>query len=59
MPMYEYRCRKCGEQFEKLRRMQDADLEQECPECQSEEVERMLSTFAAGGCSSSGAGGFT
>jgi putative FmdB family regulatory protein len=59
MPMYEYRCRKCGKSFEMLRRMQDADRDSKCPECQSEEVERLLSTFAAGGCTSSGSGGFT
>jgi putative FmdB family regulatory protein len=56
--MYEYRCRKCGKSFEMLRRMQDADRDSKCPECQSEEVERLLSTFA-GGCKSSGSGGFT
>ena len=59
MPMYEYRCRECGERFEMLRRMSDADLDLVCPECRSEEVERMLSRFAAGGCSPSGSGGFT
>ena len=59
MPMYEYRCRKCGKSFELLRRMQDADRDLECPECRSEEVERLLSTFAAGGGKSSGSGGFT
>ena len=59
MPMYEYRCRKCGKSFEMLRRMQDADRDLECPECRSEEVERLLSTFAAGGCKSSGSGGVT
>lgn len=53
MPLYEYRCLKCGKQFELLRRMQDADRDLVCPECQAEEVERLLSTFAAGGCGSS------
>ena len=56
MPMYEYRCQKCGKRFEMLRRMQDADRDLKCPECRSEEVERLLSTFAAGGCTSNGAG---
>ena len=59
MPMYEYRCRKCGKLFEMLRRMKDADRDLECPECLSEAVERLISTFAAGGCSPSGAGRFT
>jgi putative FmdB family regulatory protein len=52
MPMYEYRCGACGKCFEQLRRMQDADVDLECPECRSREVERQLSTFAATGCGS-------
>ena len=59
MPMYEYHCRKCGKRFEKLRRMADADREVECPECRSEEVERLLSAFSSGGCGSPGSGRFT
>ncbi len=59
MPMYEYRCQKCGKRFEMLRRMQDADRDLECPECRSDEIERLLSTFSAGGCSAPGAGRFT
>jgi putative FmdB family regulatory protein len=59
MPLYEYRCQKCGKSFELLRRMQDADRDLTCPECQSAEVERLLSTFASGGCASSRAGKFT
>lgn len=59
MPLYEYQCQTCGERFELLRRMQDADGDLECPECHSDEVQRLLSTFAAGGCSSSGPGRFT
>jgi putative FmdB family regulatory protein len=57
--MYEYRCQSCGKSFEMLRRMQDSDRDLKCPECQSSEIERLLSTFAAGGCKSSGAGRFT
>jgi putative FmdB family regulatory protein len=56
MPMYEYRCQKCGEKFERLRSMRDADAETECPACKSKEVKRQLSTFASGSSSSSGAG---
>jgi len=59
MPLYEYRCQECGKQYEMLRKMQDADRELECPECRSEAVERLFSTFAAGGCSPSGSGRFT
>ena len=59
MPLYEYQCRRCGNSFEKLRRMQDADAELQCPDCRSEEVERQFSTFAAGGCGASASGRFT
>ncbi len=49
MPLYEYRCETCGATFEKLRRFQDADAPIECPNCESPEVERLLSAFATGG----------
>lgn len=60
MPVYEYRCQKCGSVFELLRRMQDADLDLICPDCRSVEVKRLLSTFSSGGCGSgSSSGRFT
>ncbi len=59
MPLYEYRCPQCNYRFEKLRRMQDADRDIQCPQCRCEQVERQLSTFAAGGCAPSGSGRFT
>lgn len=59
MPLYEYRCRSCGAVFEMLRRLKDADADMECPKCGSVEVEKLFSTFAAGGCSGSASRGFT
>ena len=59
MPLYEYRCKACGRTFEQLRRMSEEDRGVACPECQSEEVQRQLSTFATGGCGSPGGGRFT
>ncbi len=59
MPLYEYRCEQCGRIFEKLRRMRDAEAETECPYCASEDVERMLSTFATGGCAAGAGSRFT
>jgi putative FmdB family regulatory protein len=47
MPLYEYHCSGCGQTFEQLRRMQDADRDLECPKCRSGKVERLLSTFAS------------
>ena len=59
MPLYEYKCRTCGKSFEMLRRMQDADRDLKCPDCESMEVERQISTFATGGCGTTGGGRFT
>jgi len=59
MPIYEYRCQTCGRQFEKIRRMADADKELECPDCQSKRVERTVSAFATSGCGTGAGGRFT
>ncbi|MDB5326154.1 MAG: putative regulatory protein FmdB family [Phycisphaerales bacterium] len=47
MPMYEYACRACGHQFEKLAKTFDAAAPT-CPKCESAETGRELSTFAVG-----------
>lgn len=41
MPLYEYRCKKCGHQFEKIQSFSAPDVK-ECPVCGSE-VERLIS----------------
>ncbi|MFC2067429.1 zinc ribbon domain-containing protein [Chloroflexota bacterium] len=45
MPVYEYECRKCGEQFELLRSIKDNDNAIRCPKCGKEFPERLLSCF--------------
>jgi len=59
--LYEYRCSQCGRTFELLRRMEESDQDLVCPSCQSEEIERLLSTFAQGarGCGSTTGRRFT
>lgn len=52
MPLYDYHCGRCGKTFELLRSLQDADLDLKCPYCQSEQVERQLSSFSTSTCSS-------
>jgi len=42
MPIYEYRCQECLEEFEKLVRSAE---EIECPQCGSEEVKKLISSF--------------
>ena len=47
MPIYEYECLDCGEQFETMRAMKDADAPIECGACESAHTARMLSVFFA------------
>ena len=47
MPIYEYVCQDCGERFELLRSMKDADTPIPCRKCKSERTSRMLSLFFA------------
>ena len=55
MPLYEYRCRCCGARFERLVRSTASASTSGtaapqptviCPQCQSSQVERLLSAFA-------------
>lgn len=49
MPLYEYACEKCGQAFEKLVSAKDRDAGTvACPACGSNDVKRLLSTFAVG-----------
>ncbi len=56
MPIFEYVCKNCGKEFEKL--VPSAQTKVSCPECAGEEVVKKLSRFAAavkesgGGCPS-------
>jgi putative FmdB family regulatory protein len=51
MPIYEYVCRQCGEEFEWLTRDGEKPV---CPSCNQEELDRKLSVPAAHVASSSG-----
>src|SRR5262249_34559585 len=44
MPVYEFRCRACDHEFEQL--VLPGRPEPACPECQSADLERKLSSFA-------------
>lgn len=47
MPIYEYRCDVCGEQFEKLfRSIASLSTNIECPACHSTQVQRLMSAPA-------------
>lgn len=58
MPLFEYKCRACGEKFEKLVwDRENADIR--CPKCGSQQAERQLSSFATQGGSCAPSSGFS
>ncbi len=65
MPIYEYICLDCGSEFEEL--VLSSEENPDCPVCKSSNVEKKVSSFAAGGfgsgaiygASSCGPGAFT
>ena len=44
MPIYEFKCRKCGSEFEELVFGSSEDVA--CPKCESSSIERLMSAFA-------------
>jgi putative FmdB family regulatory protein len=58
MPMYEFKCVDCGAEFEELASLSEVKAgEVPCPDCDSKQVERQMSTFASGGDAPAGGGG--
>ncbi len=55
MPMFEYRCGRCGREFEELVLSASAEKAVRCPGCGAAEVQKKLSCFAGkiGGSTSS------
>ncbi len=49
MPIFEYRCRKCDTQFERIALGKSNDVH--CPNCKGKQVEQLFSTFAVSGAS--------
>jgi putative FmdB family regulatory protein len=49
MPIYEYRCESCGNEFEKLVRRSTDVMEAGCPSCGEKHLEQQYSRFAARG----------
>jgi len=50
MPLYEYRCKTCGQEFEKMVRFSET-LSPVCPSCSSQQTEKKLSLVATRGFS--------
>ncbi|MBN1625244.1 MAG: zinc ribbon domain-containing protein [Deltaproteobacteria bacterium] len=56
MPIYEFRCKKCGNIFEYLC-LKSSDRENAtCPSCGQGKAEVLLSTFSSAGAGSAGGG---
>lgn len=47
MPVYEYVCKDCGNQFDAIRSIKDADQVIACKKCQSHDTHRKISVFFA------------
>jgi putative FmdB family regulatory protein len=54
MPIYEFKCKKCKEEFEKFVLSYSQVKQVKCPKCGGE-VEKKVSACAVGGSGSSGA----
>jgi len=54
LPIYEYKCKKCGNSFELRRGLADSDDDIKCPVCEAGKPERIFSIFATGSMSSKG-----
>jgi putative FmdB family regulatory protein len=54
MPIYEFKCTKCGQEFEKIFFSSDKVEAVPCPECKSKKTRKMMSASAGGksGCGS-------
>ena len=57
MPIYEFDCHDCGKAFESLV-LGFSTANVKCPECQSDDIQKKISSFAVKG-SSSGSGAFS
>jgi putative FmdB family regulatory protein len=53
MPLYEYHCKTCGDNFEKMVRFNETVVNPECPRCQSHETHKLISMVATHGATPS------
>ncbi|MDT8445630.1 MAG: zinc ribbon domain-containing protein [bacterium] len=54
MPLFDYHCKACGDDFTELRKGDEKDAPLNCPQCGSAETHREVSAFAFGGGGGSG-----
>lgn len=59
MPIYEFKCNKCGNEFEKLMFRSDGEEKPSCPSCGEADTSRLMSSFACGASDKSMSGGLS
>jgi putative FmdB family regulatory protein len=47
MPLYEYICADCGNEFEKMMRFDQSDEKPVCPSCDSADTHKQVSLFSS------------
>lgn len=55
MPIYEFQCNQCGKTFEQLVFSSDKEDRCTCPECGETDICKLMSCFACGSSSGTGA----
>ncbi|MEN6331030.1 MAG: zinc ribbon domain-containing protein [Smithella sp.] len=58
MPIYEYRCDKCKNEFEVVTISMSEKVKAVCPKCKSRKISKMMSSFGLGKYASSSSGGY-
>ena len=59
MPIYEYRCRKCGEVFERFMKVNERGDSLTCPYCGETKPKKILSSFSSKGSEATSSCGST
>ncbi|MFC1866839.1 zinc ribbon domain-containing protein [Thermodesulfobacteriota bacterium] len=57
MPIYEYKCNKCGKIFEQIVFPSDDEDKFECPSCGEKDICRLVSSFSCGSSGDEGSVG--
>lgn len=57
MPIFEYQCKSCNTKYEVLHKAAEKSEDVTCPECNSRESKKLLSSFSASMGSQASAGG--
>ena len=55
MPIYEYKCEKCGHKFDVFQRIGEDGSNLECPICGEPKPDKLFSAFASAGADTTGA----